>query len=286
VFKLAFCNDAHASPVYSVDGNSKYLYTGGADHLIRRWFHPSGRQDAFNISHSHTPMALRCIGDSMLAIAYLNGENYLIDAFSKKVLFEFRLIEDHVVSFYVDLMSNRLLLGTASGHIKALALDSMKWLYEDQVAQGKIRKIHASENESMLYFTSQDGHVGQFDSEKGVLKDRFSAHQGGANGLVINAGFILTGGKDGYLRLWDEKSKTLCKEIPAHRGVIYDLLAFEDCWVSASRDKSIKIWERYSLAPLQKLSIHRQSVNALLQQNEHSFVSVSDDKKMAYWTKL
>ena len=86
--------------------------------------------------------------------------------------------------------------------------------------------------------------------------------------------------------MWDPESCALIHEIPAHKGVIYDLLAFENCWVSGSRDKSIKVWDRVSLKPIQKLSLHRQSVNALLQQNEHSFVSVSDDKKMAYWTQL
>ena len=110
------------------------------------------------------------------------------------------------------------------------------------------------------------------------------AHGLGANGLVVRNGLMLSGGKDGFLRMWDPESCALIHEIPAHNGVIYDLLAFENCSVRGIRDKSIKVWDRVRLNPIQKLSLHRQSVNALLQQNEHSFVSCSDDQSIICWS--
>lgn len=286
MFELVFSKDAHAGPIYAISGNSSKIYSGGADHLIRRWYLPSGKQDAFNAQHTHSPMALSCIGDKMLAIGYINGENYIIDVDSKAILFDFSLTSDYVVTFHYLRNKNQLLIGTANGIISSLHLDTMNWMYEDQVSVKKIRKMHHTADNKLIFFSSQDGQVGIFDPEHGVLKHSFKGHELGVNGLVIHNNLMLTGGKDGFLRMWDVLTNKLIKEIPAHKGVVYDIIAFEDCWVSASRDKSIKVWKRENLEPIQKLTIHRQSVNALLQQNEHSFVSVSDDKKMAYWSKL
>lgn len=286
MFTQVFVKDAHDAPIYALSGNSTQLYTAGSDRLIRRWHWPNGQQDAFNVQHTHSPMALACIGDKTLAVGYLNGDIYLIDTPTKTVLFHDTLSGDSAVSFYFDKTLNCLLIGTANGMLSALDLTSKQWLYEDRVATGKIRKILALHQPSKVCFSSQSGEIGYFDVHRGVLVHSFMAHGLGANGLVVRNGLMLSGGKDGFLRLWDPESCALIHEIPAHKGVIYDLLAFEDCWVSGSRDKSIKVWDRVSLKPIQKLSLHRQSVNALLQQNEHSFVSVSDDKKMAYWTQL
>jgi len=92
---------------------------------------------------------------------------------------------------------------------------------------------------------------------------------------------LVSGGKDGHVTVW--KAQECIKSIPAHRGVIYGIIEVGEFLISCSRDKSIKVWEMESLKPLQKITFHQQSVNQVVQQNAHSFVTASDDRRIAHW---
>ena len=121
-----------------------------------------------------------------------------------------------------------------------------------------------------------------FNTEKCIILERWHAHDGGVNCLLLaSSNQLVSGGKDGHVTIW--KAQERIKTIPAHRGVIYGIIEVGEFLISCSRDKSIKVWEMESLKPLQKITFHQQSVNQVVQQNAHSFVTASDDRRIAHW---
>jgi WD40 repeat protein len=107
--------------------------------------------------------------------------------------------------------------------------------------------------------------------------------------IVLDDGTFVSGGKDALLNVWEKDTKINSRSLKAHNYVLYDMISLCNGAVlaTASRDKSIKLWDTTSWKVISKIDLknggHKHSVNALLKQNEYSFVSCSDDAKMIEW---
>jgi WD40 repeat protein len=158
----------------------------------------------------------------------------------------------------------------------------LDWIYLEQISTDKIRAIVYDTNTHCCYIGAKDGELIAFDVNAYCVNDRWHAHDGGVNSLYFSStNLLVSGGKDGHIRVW--KDQECVNSIPAHRGVVYGLIQVGAYIVSCSRDKTIKVWEMESLKPVQKITFHRQSVNQMAQQNAHSFVTASDDQRIAHW---
>ena len=137
----------------------------------------------------------------------------------------------------------------------------------------------------------EDGTLRTFDCISFNEYATFGRHIMGATSFCSYSElFSISGGKDAHLCIWNKVSNELIYKFPAHLYVIYDIISLLDgqIVVSASRDKSIKIWDTKTWTLIQKIEAkqggHRFSVNALMKQNEHSFVSCSDDHSILCWS--
>ena len=271
----------HEGPVYGVAISENIAFTASADKTVKSIDLSSGIIQSFTVRSEVSPISLWAISPELLAIGYLNGEFYLINPRTRSTIFEYHFSGDGVFSLY-SFNDSELYIGLGSGRLAILDFVRLDWIYLEQISKDKIRAIVYDTNTHCCYIGAKDGELIAFDVNAYCVNDRWHAHDGGVNSLYFSStNLLVSGGKDGHIRVW--KNKECVNSIPAHRGVVYGLIEVGAYLVSCSRDKSIKVWEIESLKPLQKITFHRQSVNQLVQQNAHSFVTASDDHRIAHW---
>lgn len=285
MLKFSFELLGHDGPIYSACIDQKFLYSGSADKFVARWDLISQKQDSFSIKTDSVPISLETAESQFLIMGLLNGELHIVDLITKQEVFSCNLDSNGIFSLMFNPFHKTLYVGTGSGILYVFSIPDFKQILMLPIDCGKIRKFLMDKNGKLLYFVSQDGFIRCFDTKTFNEKLSCKVHEGGANSLTLLTNTtIITGGKDGFLRLWNLNSKKEIFGFPAHKAVIYDIIKIPGYIISVSRDKSIKIWNEKTMDPVQKISYHRHSVNAFVQHNEGSFVSVSDDKKIVIWT--
>jgi WD40 repeat protein len=281
VFALKSEYKLHEGPVYGVAISENIAYTASADRTVKSIDLSTGIMQPFTVRSEVSPISLWTISPELLAIGYLNGEFFLVNPRTRKILFEHSFTGEGVFSLY-SFNDTELYIGLGSGRLAIFDFVRLDWIYLEQISTDKIRAIVFDANRDCCYIGSKDGELIDFDVRAYCVNNRWHAHDGGVNSLCFTSTHLLiSGGKDGHIRVW--KNKECVNSIPAHRGVVYGLIEVGTYIVSCSRDKSIKVWEMESLKPVQKITFHRQSVNQMAQQNAHSFVTASDDHRIAHW---
>jgi len=271
----------HDGPIYALGISDSILFSGSSDKTVKSIDLITGNLMPFTVRSEGAPISILSIHNELIAIGYLTGEFYLINPKTRKVLFEYQFSGDGVFSLH-RINHCKLAIGFASGKLGVLDFLHCEWLYLEQITSDKIRAMVYQPSTQCLYVASKTGEILVFNIDDFALLDRWHAHTGGVNCLLCtSSNQLISGGKDGHLTLWNVRNQI--KSIPAHRGVIYSILEIGGKLISCSRDKSIKVWELETLTPLQKITFHQQSVNQLVQQNAHSFVSASDDNRIAHW---
>lgn len=271
----------HEGPVYALAISENMVFTGSSDRTVKSIDLSHGIVQPFTVRSEVSPISLWAISPELLAIGYLNGEFYLINPLTRKTLFDYHFSGDGVFTLY-SFNDSELYFGLGSGRLAILDFVRLEWIYLEQVSADKIRAMVYDSTAHCCYLGSKDGYLLAFDVAEYAVNVRWHAHDGGVNSLLLTStNQLVSGGKDGHIRVW--KGHECIHSIPAHRGVVYGLQEVNNSIVSCSRDKSIKVWNMESLKPLQKLTFHRQSVNQLVQQNAHSFVTASDDHRIAHW---
>ena len=271
----------HEGPVYGVAISENITFTASADKTVKSIDLSSGIMNPFTVRSEVSPISLWAISPELLAIGYLNGEFYLINPLNRNTLFEYHFTSDSVFTLY-SFNASELYIGLGSGRLAIFDFLRLDWIFLEHVCTDKIRAIAYDTNVHCCYIGAKDGELIAFDVRDYCVNARWHAHDGGVNSLLFTStNLLISGGKDGHIRVW--KNQECLNSIPAHRGVVYGLIEVGAYIVSCSRDKSIKVWEMESLKPVQKINFHRQSVNQMAQQNAHSFVTASDDHRIAHW---
>lgn len=271
----------HDGPVYALAISGNMVFTGSSDRTVKSMDLTHGIVQPFTVRSEVSPISLWAISSALLAIGYLNGEFYLINPRTRSTIFEYHFSGDGVFSLY-SFNDTELYIGLGSGRLAILDFVRLDWIYLEQLSTDKIRAIVYDSNAQCCYLGAKDGELVVFDVNNYGVNQCWHAHDGGVNSLLFTStNQLVSGGKDGHIRVW--KGHECIHSIPAHRGVVYGLQEIGNRVVSCSRDKSIKVWDMETFKPLQKLTFHRQSVNLLVQQNAHSFVTASDDHRIAHW---
>jgi hypothetical protein len=284
VFKAIAQVQLHHNPIYAIAQHGGRLFTSSSDGTVKKLNLDTLAIEPFTIHTSHTCISLHVIRDGFLCLGLLNGDFHVIDPRTNQEIFSHSFAENGVFSMDSFEELGYLFIGLSSGKIAVLDIETFQFLFLESVASDKIRRIVWSDAHQRAIISSKDGTISVFNPGTFLVEYAWEGHKMGSNAVVLTRdGRYISGGKDGYIRVWSKEERALELVFPAHRGVIYSMVIMGNHLVSASRDKSIKIWSLGDFAPLQKLTGHRQSVNAILQQNEHSFVSVSDDGSLILW---
>ena len=277
----------HANPIYALAVQNAFIFTGSADLTVKQFNTETESLEHFTVRTSSACIAMHRFNSTLLLLGLLNGEFHAIDTQTKQEVFTHDFGGVGVFAITASTSLNHIYLGLADGRIAVLDASSFELLFFEYVAQDKIRKLLFCEKRSQLFYASKDGSIGCLDSITFEQMVAWNAHAMGVNSLVLAEGIgLISGGKEGYISLWDIDSSSLMRSFPAHRGAIYDLQILNNQLLSASRDRSIKVWKLPNFEPLQKLVEHQQSVNGIAQQNQHSFVSVSDDGTLVSWNRV
>lgn len=278
-------SEGHQAPIYAVDINQSWIYTTAGDRFIARWNVATGEQDKFSIQLEKPAYCITLFNEFLYA-GCTNGAVICIDVASKKLLWETNLFGHSIFSLIYYEKSKLLFVGDGESNLFALSDTGVKKVAFN-LAAGKIRSLILAEN--MLIAGCQDGKIRVFDSETlNEIADIF-AHKGSVNALLYHepTNQLYSGGTDGHVSIIDCINFKQVKTIPAHYQTVYDLKLFNDKLISSSLDKSIKIWSMEPLTVDQKLTAqqkgHSKSVNKLAVINNHSFVSVGDDKRLIFW---
>ena len=274
----------HANPIYALSVQNPFIFTGSADLTIKQLNTETWSLEHFTVRTSSACIAMHTMDSGLLLLGLLNGEFHAIDTRTKQGVYTFDFGGGGIFAISVCTSLNHIYLGLGNGRFAVMDANSFELLFFEYLAQDKIRKLLYCEKRAQVFYASKDGNVGCLDLINFEKMASWNAHPMGVHSMVLVEEIgLITGGKEGYIRVWDSDLGTLNYAFPAHRGAIYDLKVFNNQILSASRDRSIKIWKLPNFTPVQKLTEHRQSVNAIAQQNQHSFVSVSDDGMLVSW---
>ena len=282
----------HNGPVYSITEDNDFIYSASSDKFVARWSKKTGVQDKFLIKLPSAPFAICLIDDnSKLVVGLESGILILFDIEKKIEIAQWR---DHNYSIFFiceNKLTHQFYSSDGNGNVNVWDTASLKLLLNIPTNAGKIRRIVLTKDSSSMVLCCQDGTLKLLDTIYFNEITVFGNHALGATSFCeLSDDIFVSGGKDAQLVLWNAKTLESSFMFPAHRYVIYDILSLLDgqILVTASRDKSIKIWDTKTWELIQKIETkqggHRFSVNALMKQNEHSFVSCSDDNSIICWS--
>ena len=275
----------HSSPVYSICSDGDYIYSASGDKYVTRWLISDGSQDRFAIQLDYVPYSILTVkGTSNLVVGLNNGNVHVIDTKLKKELRCFHQHKAAVFSMEFNENQGHFYMGDTEGYLSVWDAASWELLLILDLNCGKIKAIHFSPEEGLLFVAKQNGEIGIFETEFYNEVISFKAHDDGVSSLDFNPTHkqIISGGKDAYIRIWDLQGN-LKKAIPAHRYVVYGLARFNDqITLSASRDGSIKVWNGNYEEVVQKIDKtnfgYQHSVNKLIVLDSTTFISCSDDR--------
>lgn len=282
----------HNGPIYGLDADEKFIYSGSSDKFVTRWDKANGKQDSFAVRCESTPFSLKLfLNQTKLAIGLSTGQLHIVDLLTKSEVHHITQHKTAVFSMLESKENGLLLVGDAEGFLSIWQTDTMKLVLVLPLDCGKIRSIKHV-NERTVVIACGNGEVRFLELEFMNELQRFYAHEGGVTAICMDKRNhqLITGGKDGYLRWWDAQTFQLLKALPAHKGSIYGIeYVEEDLFISVSRDKSAKMWDSQNRSVLDKwennLAMKRQSVNVLWGNQMGQFAFSGDDKIIHFFSK-
>ncbi|MCX6192667.1 MAG: hypothetical protein NT109_10355 [Flavobacteriia bacterium] len=291
-FHKSLSFSGHTGPVYAIAEDDSFIYSASGDKFIARWSKKLGIQDSFSIKLPDTPFSIGLIDTCKKLVVGLQSGALLVFDLEKRI--EIQSLREHnagVFAICEHRINAQFYSADANGTICIWDSLTFNLLLKIPTNAGKIRRIVLNRDESSFVICCEDGTLRTFDCISFNEYATFGRHIMGATSFCSYSElFSISGGKDAHLCIWNKVSNELIYKFPAHLYVIYDIISLLDgqIVVSASRDKSIKIWDTKTWTLIQKIESkqggHRFSVNALMKQNEHSFVSCSDDHSILCWS--
>ena len=288
MFQKKFEFSDHSGPVYSLSRVGHFLFSSGADKFVVRWDLENFKQDNFVIRLEQSAYSILHLKNlPYLVIGCSNGDLHIINSDLRQ---EIKFIQHHktaIFSIYEISDKNLLITGDSEGNICIWETNYFHLLIQIPLDSGKIRSIYHIKNE--LIIGSKDGVLRFFDLDFFNQIDEVKINKDGIQSIIKIDDVFLIGGYDGYIYLLESKTKKIVSKIPAHKGPIYSLNKFNDTiFLSASRDKSIKIWDSKTLKVIDKKEFktggHRNSVNQILDLDNDTFASSSDDSRIVLWS--
>ena len=281
----------HSAPIYAICSDDSYLYSASGDKFVCRWNKQLGTQDGFTVKLENTPLSLCLLKETnQLLIGTNSGGIHVIDIDQKKEISDLKAHFFGVFYLLENQTRKQFYSADANGKLCVWSTKSLSLQLEIPTNAGKIRRLHLFDEDQYIALACEDGRVRIFDTLYFNEITSWSAHNLVCTSLlVLDANTFVSGGKDALLKIWDQKTKVNSLSFKANNYVIYDMISLCNGSVlaTASRDKSIKLWDTASWKVISKIDFknggHKHSVNALLKQNEYSFVSCSDDAKMIEW---
>lgn len=280
---------AHSAAIYAVERqNHQVFYTGGEDGNILMWdLNKPGEARAIAKTQASV-YVLQLIKPHLLFVGTNNGECYLLNTQSKKVVAEQNFGGTVFAVQYLE-ETQELLIALADGYVARASSSTLTVLSKALVANGHIRAMARIPSTDQFVLGSSDGCLYRINTDLKVLASQESAHKDSVFSLhFLNKTQLISGGKDAYLKQWNLDATTFIEEngVPAHMFTVNDIIAGpgEGEITTASRDKSIKVWEASTL--LLKKVIDRSktarasshSVNRLTYLSLNQLIAVGDDR--------
>ncbi len=283
----------HAGAIYACACHDGLIYTGSADNHVARWNPKTGEQDKFAIQFEQSVYSLVFLDQNRLVVGLSNGHIHVFDLGENKEVKFFTQHTKAIFALAFNEFKQQWYAADADGNLSIWDAQTLNQLIYLPLDCGKIRDIAINKSGNQFTLACQDGTLRVFESEFLNEIHTIKAHKEGATAVLYHPHHenqLISGGKDAMLRLWDVPAEMQLKEVPAHNFAVYGIQAVDDgqTILSASRDKTIKVWtpdldfqQRLDL----KVGGHKHSVNKIRPLNNHTFVSVSDDKKIIVWTR-
>lgn len=265
------------------------VYTAGGDGVVVAWDYINGGDGVIQVRVGLAIYTI-CLWNNKLLLGSHKGNLYIIDLESKT---EERNIEAHTQAIFdivYDQENNLIYTCSFDGFLKVWTED-FKLLKSIGLSDKSLR--HICILPGSLAIACSDHSVFILDKESLKIKAKLESHKNSVFALAYNPvkQELLTGGRDCYLKIWDADSLEFKKEYVAATLHINHISFNPDhsLYAVSSMDKTIKIFDANTHEALkfidkEKNAGHTSSVNKTLWLDQHTIVSVSDDKKAICWS--
>lgn len=280
----------HTGPIYCLSQgleNGK-IVTGSGDRFVAQWNGNTLKQDQFAVKTSKAVYSVFC-AHPYVYIGDAEGGLTIVDAQSGEELKNYNLHKRGVF---------RILQNPVTGHIYSLGGEGslavwqgIDFIRQIPLSEEKLRAMAISTDGERLFVSGNAGIVHELDT--GLFNEVNTIAVGEvilSMSLHPSKSILLTGGKDARLRFHHLlQNLEVVRTIPAHNFGIYDIAFNErlNLCVTTSFDKTIKIWDSNTFESPIRLEHesggHSSSVNSVLWQNEKTFITVGDDRRIIKW---
>lgn len=269
--------DCNGSPVEAVVLNSRSIYSGSRDGIIRIWDLRNHNLIKEIKAHEDWVTAL-FLKRSLLFSA---GKDGIIKIWNAKTGELIRELKGHT-SGILDLDVRKELL--ASGSTDATA---RLWKYKTgecvRVIDGHHRIVSGVKlTKKRLVTASWDHFVKIWDLKTGNCLDSYEAHYDAINTIEAKGAIIISGDQSRIIQIYDGKKKALINTLHGHTRMLTDVLIDRDFLFSCAQDGCIIQWDLDSGTMLKRLEGHTDAI-LCMDKHKNFLLSGSADGTIRIW---
>lgn len=293
ISKTATCR-GHQDCIYTLENEpaSNLFWTAGADGMIVQWNTTDPDNGEVVAKMNATVYAMHHLpGDGLLVVGQNFDGIHLIDPKERKQVRSLSLTEAAI--FAMQSLGDRLFVACGDGMLHVVDLQDWHIIAKMKIAEKSLRSMALNPACTELAIGCSDHTVRiiSTDDLRELLTITDASNSVFAVRFSPDGKWLYTSGRDAHLRIYDvAEGYALQTDIIPHMYTVNDILfrPSGDVFATCSKDKSIRIWDPIgtrSLKTIDRLSHagHGTSVNRLLWKDDHTLISVSDDRTVSIW---
>lgn len=284
----------HRDCLYTIEpaGKANHFFTSGGDGMVVEWSLEQPDQGKLVAKVENTVYALCFLADrNQLVVGENTAGIHLIDVASQQEIHSAKLTDVSV--FDIQQRNGKLFIALGDGEVAILEDQQLTTLHRIKASTASARciAIHPNKPEFVVGYSDHSFRVFHSETFKLLYEEQGHTNSIFTLNYTPDGKFLLSGSRDAHLKIWNAATGyELYEDIVAHMFTINHIAFRADgrYFATCSKDKAVKVWDAHQFKLLKVIDKarhagHGTSVNKLHWTDEHTVVSVSDDRSISVW---